>query len=152
VALTIHGKEPANVFQLMGSDENSATFALGWVLERSPAYRELVMGEVFGDSLDVSNAAITLQSHAEDGGYTDLEVQSGRQFHVIFEAKRWWPVPTEKQFERYLPRLDAGHAERRRLISVSAADATYAKRQLPDQIDGIGLVHLSWGDLERLAE
>jgi hypothetical protein len=29
---------------------------------------------------------------------------------------------------------------------------TYAKRQLPDQIDGIGLIHLSWGDLERLAK
>ncbi len=151
-ALAIHGKEPSNVFQLTGSDENSATFALGWVLERSPAYRKLVMGAVFGDSLDVSNAAIALQRHAEDGGYTDLEVQSGRQFHVIFEAKRWWSVPTVKQFERYLPRLDAGRAERRRLISVSAADATYARRQLPDQIDGIGLIHLSWGDLERLAE
>jgi len=101
MALTIHGVQPSNVFQLIGADENSASFALGWVLEQSSTYRKLVIEAVFGETLGVDNAVIALQRHGEDGGYTDLEIQAGHQFHAILEAKRWWEVPSLDQFKRY---------------------------------------------------
>jgi hypothetical protein len=103
MALTIHGLPPSNVFRLYGADENSASFALGWVLEQSPAYRKVVIEAVFAETLDVNNVAIALQRHGEDGGYTDLEIQAGHQFHAILEAKRWWDLPTLQQFKRYHP-------------------------------------------------
>lgn len=152
VPLTVHGNQPLSVFRLNGADENSATFALGWVLEQSLSYRRLVIETVFAEALDVDNAVITLQDHGEDGGYTDLEIQAGHRFHIILEAKRWWDVPSLEQFTRYHPRLVAAGAERKRLVSVSAADREHALRRLPADLDGIHVTHLSWGDLQRLAK
>ena len=120
MVLSIHGAEPTNVFRLIGSDENSASFAVGWALERSPNYRNLVIEAVFGEVLDIDDAVIQLQKHGQDGGFTDIEMQAGHLFHVILEAKRAWELPTVEQLTRYLPRLIAGGAERKRLISVSA--------------------------------
>ena len=152
MALTLHGIQPSNVFRLGGADENSATFSLGWVLEQSPTYRNLVIEATFGELLDGGDAAISLQHHHEDGGYTDLEIQMGRQFHAILEAKRWWEVPSQGQFQRYVPRLMAAATDQKRLVSVSAADRDYAGRRLPAELNGIPIVHLSWGELARLCK
>lgn len=151
MALSLHGREPTNVFRLIGSDENSASFALGWTLEQSLQYRALLAEAVFGEALDVKDVAISLQKHVEDGGYTDIELQDGHRFHAILEAKRSWELPTVGQLNRYLPRLVAGGAERQRLISVSAASRSHAKRRLPIELGGVTISHLSWGDLQNLA-
>ena len=108
MALSLHGKEPMNVFRLCGTTENSASFALGWALEQSREYRRLVVKEIFGQPLDVNDVAINLQAHGNDGGYTDVELQAGRQFHAILEAKRFWELPSINQLQRYVPRLAAG--------------------------------------------
>ena len=146
------GSQPTNVFRLSGADENSASFALGWVLERSPNYLSLVAEEVFGEIEDLGDVVITLQKHGEDGGYTDVEIQAGHRFHAILEAKRGWGVATEDQLMRYVPRIIAGGAKRQRLISVSAAARAQAMRRLPRHLNDIGIVHLSWGHLQRLAK
>ncbi len=151
MALSLHGTEPTNVFRLIGKDENSATFAVGWALEQSSHFRELVVNAVFAEALDANDMAITLQERAGDGGYTDLELQAGHRFHAIVEAKRSWELPTLDQLNRYLPRLIAGGAERQRLVSVSAANQDHAQRRLPAHLGGVGICHLSWGDLQRLA-
>lgn len=135
----------------MGEDENSGSFALGWVLEKSLAYRKLVVHAIFGKAIDVKNMVVSLQRHRRDGGYTDVEIQDGHRFHAVLEAKRWWEVPGVKQLQLYHPRLVAGGAARQRLVSVSAADVGYASRRLPANINGVGVVHLSWGSLRRLA-
>ncbi|WP_316979804.1 hypothetical protein [Shumkonia mesophila] len=122
MALTIRGNRPLSVFRLNGADENSATFALGWVLERSSSYRQIFIEAAFDEALGIDDAFIALQKHGEDGGYTDLEVQMGRRFHLILEAKRWWELPGMEQFSRYRPRLHAIGAERQAFVSVSAAD------------------------------
>lgn len=151
MALTIHGSPPASVFGLSGMDENSASFALGWALEQSPRFRAALVAAIFGKPLDAAEAVISLQKHGEDGGFTDVEIHAGRRFHAIIEAKRWWDVPGLGQLERYCPRLAAGSAERQRLVTVSAADASFARRRLPDRVHGVEVVHLSWGTLQRLA-
>lgn len=152
MTLNIRGSEPESVFRLLGGDENSATYALGWTLDRSPAFRALMTKAWFGHSTGTSSSVITLQRHAEDKGFTDLEFQQGLRYHAVLEAKRWWSVPSEKQLRRYKPRLKAYGAEHHRLVTVSSADAAFAARHLPSDIGGVKLVHLSWGDIQRLAK
>jgi hypothetical protein len=147
MTLTLHGAEVANVFRLVRLDENSASSALGWTLSQSPKLRDLAVAKIFGAQLDAADAAITLQHSGGDGGFTDVEIQSGRTFHAIIEAKRNWDLPTVAQLKRYAPRLAANKAARQRLVTVSAADAGFAARRLPPRIGGVALTHLSWGDL-----
>jgi hypothetical protein len=152
MALSVYGEPPLSVFRLNGkADENSASFALGWTLEKSPGLLGLLTEAIFGQSLDTSNTVITLQKHVAGGGFTDIELQATTQFHAIIEAKRWWDVPSVDQLRRYLPRLITGAAKHLRLVSVSAAKKSQAQRDLPASLDGVGTVHLSWGDIQRLA-
>jgi hypothetical protein len=151
MALSIHGACPTSVFRLNGADENSASFAVGWTLEQSLHYRELFVEAVFGEALNVNDMVIALQKHDHDGGYTDIKLQAGQRFHAILEAKRWWDLPSLSQFQRYLPRLAAEDASRQRLISVSAADRTHARRRLPARLEGVGICHLSWRDVQMMA-
>ena len=149
--LTMRGENPTNVFRLLGADENSATFALGWTLDRSPNLLARVVATIFGSALNSTNSVLALQRSGTDRGYTDMEIQSGRAFHAVLEAKRDWELPSEVQLKRYAPRLAAARARHRRLVTVSAADADFAARRLPKRIGGARLVHLSWGDLTRLS-
>lgn len=152
MTLTARGRNPTSVFQLFGEDENSATFALGWVLERSGTFRDAVIAAIFGHFVPAPEPVITLQTHAADGGYTDMELQAGRHVHVILEAKRSWELPTIKQLASYQPRLAITGATNQRLVSVSAMTAEHAKRHLPHDVGGVQLTHLSWGDLQKAAE
>jgi hypothetical protein len=149
--LTLHGTEPSCIFRLYGSDENSGSFAVGWVLERSLTFRQMVVEAIFGEEIDSTDAAIGLQKQAGIGGITDIEIQCGHRFHAIFEAKRWWGLPDIRQLWRYQPRLLAGSAEKKRLVTISAADAAYAKRKLPRDLGGVPTAHMSWGELQSLA-
>jgi hypothetical protein len=152
VALKVRGVTPKSVFGLNGYDENSASYALGWVLERSSHFRKAVVAAVFGETLEITGALIELQKHGADRGFSDVEIQSQGQFHVILEAKRGWAVTSEWQLRRYLPRVIAGGSARRRLVSVSAADPAEAKRRLPTALSGVPVTHLSWRDIQRHAE
>jgi hypothetical protein len=150
VALTVRGVVPASVYRLLGDNENSATFALGWTLERSAAFRDALASAIFGRPVEARDVVITLQTHASDGGFTDLELQGAGRFHAILEAKRGWALPTVKQLTRYRPRIGAT-AKLQRLVSVSTMEAEQARRHLPADIDGVRLVHLSWRDVQGLA-
>lgn len=135
----------------MGTNENSGTYALGWTLEHSPQLRALVGNHIFCGQGDMGAAMIVLQKHVKDGGFTDIEISGGTEFHCIIEAKRSWRVPTEFQLRRYCPRLTASGAQVQRLVSVSSANAELARRCLPPSVDGVPVVHLSWGDLQKFA-
>lgn len=152
MTLKVRGNEPESIFRLFGADENSATYALGWTLERSPAFSEALTKAWFGRSIGAGPSVIALQRHAEDRGFTDLEFQQGLRYHAILEAKRGWTVPTESQLRRYQPRLKKYGAQNHRLVTVSSADAAFAARHLPATIGGVKLVHHSWGDIQRLAK
>lgn len=152
MVLLVRGSNAANIFRLNGADENSATYALGWLLDQSKLFRSAMINAWFGEFLPSEDDVISLQKHGSDGGFTDIEVHAGRQYHAIVEAKRWWDVPTTAQLNRYRPRLSAIGANIQRLISVSAADAAFAYRRLPSHIDGAEIVHQSWGDIQRIAK
>ncbi len=129
MTFSVFGVEPLTVFRLMGADENSGTFALGWTLQHSKSLLEHLVQQVFGTSLGPEPIAIALQTHSADGGYTDIELVQGRRFHAVFEAKRWWQLPSRTQFERYLPRLTAARARLKRFVSISGASKSFAGRR-----------------------
>jgi hypothetical protein len=152
MVLTIRGSSSRSVFRLNGADENSATYALGWVLEKSPHFRCAMLSAWFDQDINVDDPVISLQRHGSDGGYTDIEIQFGQRVHAIVEAKRWWDVPTEEQLRRYRPRLATAAAQLQRLVSISSADADFANRRLPRHVEEAEVVHQSWGDVRRIAQ
>jgi hypothetical protein len=113
MALTARGATPTSVFRLLGADE-------------SAVFRDLLIAAIFKRQVDARDAVITLQTHAADGGFTDLELQAGLRFHVIVEAKRSWELPTMRQLSCYQPRLVTAGAALQRLVSVSAMTADHA--------------------------
>jgi hypothetical protein len=151
MALVIRGSAPTSVFQLNGSDENSATHALGWVLQQSLTFRKIFVESVLGEPVDVTDATLSLQRHGEDGGYTDLEIHSGKEFHIVVEAKKGWQIPSIDQLSKYRPRMKAGGGSRQRLVSISSARTDIVEHTLPTQLDGAALIHLSWRDIQRMA-
>lgn len=154
MALIVRGAFPTSVFRLLGKDENSATFALGWALETSPRFAQLFAERIAGKKLIATDRYFRLQRSAEDKGFTDLELRFGDELHVIVEAKVGWQVPTEAQLRRYRPRLDEQGLPRSKLamVSVSAATAEVARIRLAREIDGVRVQHLSWGAIRAMAK
>ena len=154
MTLVARGAFPISVFRLLGRDENSATFALGWTLEASPQFAKLFADRVAGRELPATDRFFRLQQPGKDKGFTDLELRCGDELHAIVEAKVGWQVPTEDQLRRYRPRLDEKGLPKRKLalVSVSAATPDVAKLNLVREVDGVRVRHLSWGTIRALAK
>lgn len=150
MTLLVHGDEATSVFRLLGEDENSATFAVGWTLDRSSVFRRKFFEAICGGAVD-HDAMVELQRYSEDRGFTDIEIFADREVHCIIEAKRGWALPTSEQLQRYAPRLLRSSAACRVFVSVSAAPSEYAARKLPGEVAGFRVSHLSWTQLKALA-
>lgn len=152
MTFAIRGLFPKNVFELLGKDENSGTYALGWALERSPNFAASLAQRLTGIAINSSSMRVALQTHGEDRGYTDMEIRWGAELHAIVEAKRGFVLPRLAQLQRYRPRIDFLRAKRCVFVSVSALAAPIAVRRLPAIIDGVPVAHLSWGAIRGLAK
>lgn len=152
MTLFVGGANPASVFQLNGVDENGATYGLGWTLEKSPILLADLIKHLMGEPIDTKGALISLQKHGNDGGFTDLEIQSGQTFHVFIEAKKGWQVPGLTQLAKYRPRLKKNDPAHQRIVSLSSAHSSLVSRNLPSEVDGAKVVHLSWLNVQRLAK
>jgi hypothetical protein len=136
------------VFSLLGGDENAATFALGWTLSRSETLLRAFL-ERLGLARPAGAIRIALQRHADDAGFTDIELVAPDELHVVVEAKVGGAVATATQLERYRPRFGQAHAGQA-LVSISAAPAYAASRLLAASLDGVPIRHLSWSDVQRV--
>ena len=153
MALRRFGNDVTNLFALLGRDENSATFALGWALDRCATFRDLFAVEMFGHSPERMNeVTFDLQRHDEAGGFTDIEVASAGFCHFVIEAKRGWAIPSVEQLEVYARRLANSSGIDRLIVSISAATYDYAMHHLPKDISGVPVSHRSWLDISRVAE
>lgn len=148
MALSVYGSHAASVFRLLGSDENSGTYALGWALEQSPTLLKALLHRVFGRGLAVHQAQIDLQRHDKDGGFTDVEIM-GEDFHLIIEAKRGASVAGDAQISKYLPRLRSD-VQFKCILSISYSSELNASRRLPEA-HRQSVPHISWDDLRKLA-
>lgn len=147
--LIVRGSEARTVFSLLGGDENAATFALGWTLSRSPALLGAFLNRL-ALALPTQEVRVELQRHADDAGFTDIELIVPDKLHIVIEAKVGAAVAGAAQLERYRPRFGRAHAKQA-IVSISAAPAYAASRLLAPSLDGVPISHLSWSDVRRLA-
>ncbi|WP_157517318.1 hypothetical protein ACORG1_33485 (plasmid) [Mycobacterium sp. TJFP1] len=145
-SLTRYGAEVGSVFSLLGQEENDLTAALGFTMARCKALGAAILRRVW-PAFDDSDADVSfaLEVRAEVGR-TDLEVQlPASSSLLIFEAKRDWLVPTTQQLQQYVSRIHRHGSGA--LVSLSQASPALAATQLPADIDGVPVVHLSWRDV-----
>lgn len=152
MTLMIRSLFPQNVFELMGKDENSATYALGWTLEKCPHFSKNFIEEISDVKLNLIETKFSLQKGGLDKGFTDLEISCGSEFRAIIEAKNGFELPTTGQLMRYRPRLNVAAAKVQKIVTVSALPRRIANLKQKSEIDGIPLLHISWGNIRGIAK
>jgi hypothetical protein len=143
------GTKLASVFSLNGLDENSATYALGWVMSKSDSFCMLFVKDVINLDLDVEKTSIELQKYDREG-FTDIEIICASICHILVEAKRGWTLPGTEQLERYAKRINTKLVNISAIVSLSAASQEYAQRRQSVKVNGIPLIHRSWDHVYRL--
>lgn len=144
-----HGKLTNNLFALNGLDENSATYALGWVLANSDKFLKVLVNDLSESNIEPDKSVIELQKHSNDSGITDIEIIFGNTLHIIIEAKQYWQIPEQDQLLKYTSRFNNTCAKNI-LISLSAATQEFANSRLPTISNDILLLHRSWHDIQLL--
>jgi hypothetical protein len=143
--LTRHGTQVSSVFDLLGANENDLTSALGFALARAPSLLEALVRRVWPavTAADLDAVPLALEVRGEIGR-TDLQITLPDAL-LIVEAKRDWLLPTVAQLRAYAPRVRAhgGGA----LVTLSQASRELARVQMPPDVDGVPVTHLSWRDV-----
>jgi len=103
--LLLHGKPVPTIFNLLGEKENDMTYALAWGMAQSETFLIELIARITERKLSPAELQINLQKHDAEGGFTDIEVMSGQDLHLIIEAKRGWDLPTKQQLDRYAQRF-----------------------------------------------
>jgi hypothetical protein len=98
---------------------------------------------------DFDKISLELQKREDDGGFTDIEIISGQDFHIIIEAKKGWDLPSENQLQKYLPRFSE-KTDHNCVVSLSAASQEYAENRLHDLGEQIKVEHRSWHDIQKI--
>lgn len=150
-SLQIYGKSVQTVFGLLGGNENSATYALGWVLQNVKPFRQRLVAHICGQSLETEGIAVVLQRLTDEGGFTDIELIEPSNLHIVVEAKVGFVLPTEQQLSKYSNRIK-GNPPHRHLVSISSASQAFAATNSQPSINGIPVSHISWTDLLKLCE
>jgi len=148
--IKLSGEDVPTVFALNGLDENSATYALGWVLFKSPTFCEYLVKDLSGFSIDPEFTNIELQKFSKGEGVTDLEITCPGVFHLIIEAKVNWVLPGQDQLLKYAGRIISNPIGPGTIASLSGASQAYAIRNQPNQIKNLPLNHRSWSDIRHL--
>lgn len=149
--LRLRDREIESVFQLLGERENDISYSVAWVLARCPIFLRAFLDRVGISTSSTEDVLIRLQQYAEDKGFTDIEIESRDQFHIIVEAKRGWNLPSGEQLERYSGRFQRGFASFERLVVLSECSKEYAESNLKVEIAGIPVEPVSWREVAVLA-
>ncbi len=145
IPLTRHGAEVGSVFGLMGADENDLTAALGFVLSRCPPLTAAITQRLAAVAGNDADGAVALALEVRGVvGRTDLEIRMGNSLYIV-EAKRGWLLPSRRQLAQYADRV-AGVGQGA-LVSLSQASQALASQCLPEEIEGVPVIHLSWRDV-----
>lgn len=148
--LFLHGRRIDSVFELLGRKENDITYAIGWALAQSPAFRTAILRRIFKTVRDLDVQRVALQQHASSLGITDIEIH-GPALHVIVEAKRGWTPPSKEQLALYAQRLQPGSGNRTALVTMSECSPEHATLHLPAKIGTVPVIHLAYREVSKLA-
>ena len=149
--LRLRGRQLESVFQLIGTDENSLTFALGWCLSRVPTLLDAMAAEI-GAAAPGPDATILLQEHGGKNGITDIEVRDPGKVAWIVEAKIGFEPPSVKQLSKYARSLlDGSDATAEKLLVVLAQSDRldlWLKTKVPACVEGVPVRVISWGQVK----
>ena len=104
-----HGRLVRTPFGLLGTDENSLTFALGYTMGHCPRLLQMLLTVVGLKGFHIgtlSNAEIHLQEASKEG-ITDIEVVIPDRLRLVIEAKVGLNVPTIGQCSQYIEKIEA---------------------------------------------
>lgn len=103
-----HDRLVKTPFGLLGTDENSLTFALGYTMRHCPRLLQMLLTAVGLKGFHIgtlNNAKIHLQEATKEG-ITDIEVRIPNRLHLIIEAKVGLNVPTIGQCSKYIEKIE----------------------------------------------
>lgn len=147
--LISYGNKTDTIFQLFGTDENAITQSLSWVLSRCSEFNKCIVNKVFSDIDFADEYVVYYQRYTSDSGITDIEITDNENYHIIIEAKRGWNLPQFQQLEKYSERRDFAkrNIANKIIVTMSECSAEYAESNLPREINGITVKHMSWRDV-----
>lgn len=152
MVLKLYGNEVESVFQLLGNHENDITKSIAFALSRCPIFLDEMLRKTLGNvaySIDQTNLFC---QRTQDEGITDVEIVEEGLFHVIFEAKRGFLLPSHGQLQKYANDLNKEGWPNRLIWTLSDVPPTPAEEQLEPSIDGISIHHLSYFDVRQMAK
>jgi hypothetical protein len=148
--IQLHRRTIESVFELIGTNENSLTFAVGWCLAKAPAFLAVVAKHLGFEPLG-KEATILLQEHRGSHGITDIEIIDPGKAAWILEAKVGFTPPGMEQLEKYAERLAAtpDPAAAKLLVVIAKSDRRelWLKHLVPQDVLGIPVRVLSWGNI-----
>ena len=151
--LLLRNRPVDSVFELIGRNENSLTFALGWCLQEAPTLLSSIATSLgLADPVE-QETSVLLQEFGGKHGFTDVEVRDpGRQFWIL-EAKVGFLPPGRDQLQKYADRLNARKDQGAKPVLVVVAQSdrrdVMLQKSVPLAIAGIPVLVLSWGQLLR---
>ncbi len=134
------------MFELLGTNENDLTAALGWTLRESESLAEKLFQRALGHATATEVESVHLQDHVAGKGITDVELRARGQ-HVIIEAKIGWSLPTHRQLATYAARRPRPTV----IMVLSECPPAFALPRLRRTARGIPIRYLSWRDLAGIA-
>ena len=149
LAIQLHGRPIESIFELLGSDENAMTYALGWCMARVPGLTAVISAELGLDGPG-ETPTVLLQEHVGGKGITDVEIRDPGKVAWIFEAKVGFAPPGVEQLARYAKRLhEQDDTALKMLIVVAQSDRRdlTLNMRVPKAVDGIAVKVLSWGQI-----
>lgn len=149
--LTLHSRRVETVFDLLGQKEDDITYSVGWALAQSEPFAQALLRAAYGKRAKQGDITAVLLQESETGtGRTDIEVQS-EQLRLVIEAKRGWNLPTRRQLQQYVNRLNGDDSRLGRIAVVSECAPHYpAVAELPRELDGIEVTYLPWSRIAEL--
>jgi hypothetical protein len=150
--LLLSGQTVKSYFELLGTNEDDMTYALGWTLSKSETFCTALLEKItWPPGVLVSH--IRLQQHEKDRGFTDIELISSFGDAVIVEAKKGWTLPGTKQLSKYRKRESFSDAAKyRALVVLTAFEEKYTASVLEKSIDGVAIIPLSWATVLAVAQ
>lgn len=147
--LISYGNKIDTIFQLFGTDENAITQSLSWVLSRCPEFNKCIINKIFGEIYFSNEYIVYYQRYTSTNGITDIEITDNENYHIIIEAKRGWNLPQFQQLKKYAEKSDfvKNNAVNKIIVTMSECSAEYAESNLPKEINGITIKHMSWRDV-----
>ncbi len=148
--IQLHRRPIESVFELIGTNENSLTFAVGWCLSQAPAFLDAVAKHL-GFPPPGAEATILLQEHGGSHGITDIEIIDPGRAAWILEAKVSFAPPGLEQLTKYAERLNAtpDPAAAKLLVVIAKSDRRelWLKQLVPQDVLGVPVRVLSWGNI-----